>query len=78
MTHDRYPVCQQCFSVSLLFKYAILAVVFVGEKIVQLFQAPKKEFSCLKMLFPRDISCELVKGVFPGSFLLCLTTVHNK
>ena len=23
---------------------------------VQLFQAPKKEFSCLKKLYPRDIS----------------------
>ena len=33
--------------------------------------APKKEFSCLKKLYPRDISCELVKGVFPGSFLFC-------
>ena len=51
-----------------------LVVVFVGVYIVQLFQAPKKEFSCLKKLFPRDISCELVKGVFPGSCLLCLTT----
>ena len=56
----------------------ILAVVFVGVSIVQLFQAPRKEFSCLKKLYPRDISCELVKWVFPGSFLLCLTTVHNK
>ena len=37
----------------------------------KLSQAPKMEFSCLKKLYPRDISCELVKGVFPGSFLLC-------
>ena len=57
---------------------AILAVVFVGVQIVQLFQVPKMEFSCLKKLYPRDIFCELVKGVFPGSFLLYLTTVHNK
>ena len=54
---------------------AILAVVF---EIVQLFQVPKMEFSCLKKLYPRDIFCDLVKGVFPGSFLLYLTTVHNK
>ena len=29
-------------------------------------------------LSQKVISCELVKGVFPGSLLLCLTTVHNK
>ena len=42
------------------------------------FSGTKKGISCLKKLYPRDIYCELVKGVFPGSFLLCLTTVHNK
>ena len=86
------PVCQQCFSDKkplarrksstrlrrqlqlTVINMPFLAVVFVGKNIVQLFHAPKKKFSCL-----RDISCcELVKGVFPGFFLLCLSTVLNK
>ena len=37
-----------------------------------------KKGNFLKKGFPRDFSREFVKGVFPGYFLLCLTTVHNK
>ena len=58
--------------------YCFFGCCICWSIIVQLFQAPKKEFSCLKKLYPRDISCELVKGVFPVYFLLCLITVHNK
>ena len=66
--HDRQPTVLMPF----------LAVIFVGVLLSSFSRHQKREFSCLKKLYPRDISCELVKGVFPGSFLLCLTTVHNK
>ena len=66
--HDRQPTVLMPFWLSYLLEY----------KLSSFCRHQKKEFSCLKKLYPRDISFELVKGVFPGSFLLCLTTVHNK
>ena len=50
------------------FKYVIFGFCIYWSINCPAFPGTNLGFSCFKKLFPRDISCEFIKGVFQGLF----------